>query len=199
MKIVLILSIVCIIFYACKKSNPGTQAAYPTVSYTLHTKFENRIYDLTHSSVYVRGSGLFDNWIYWDGHWDGLAIRGTYACEARNSGAFYKVNLYEKKVQVYDSATGYYSNTRSILVFTLPTVHSFTNQNDTSVLIDINGTSFKGHAINTMNIVSVNTDLAEPMPTITGSFSMTGIILDGSGADSLAFSSSGTFTNMPYR
>src|SRR5712675_982012 len=142
MKKIVSILIISIIFFACKKSNSGDQATYPTVSYTLHTWFENQFFDFSHSSKYKRGTTLFDNWIYWDNGTDGSDVRGKYACEAGNMGTFYQVNLYDTAAQVYDSTTGYYSNTRSILSFTLPSIDNFTNQNDTSVLIYIRDTAY---------------------------------------------------------
>ena len=65
----------CIIFYACKKNNTGNQATYPTVTYTMHTNFEGQVYDHSHSSVYVKGSTIFDDWIYWDSERGGNDVR----------------------------------------------------------------------------------------------------------------------------
>ena len=125
--------------FACKKSSSGTHATYPTVGYTLHTNFENQIYDYSHSSVYVRGTGLFDNFIYWD------------------------------------------------------------NRRDGSVLIYIGDTSYAGHALINLNILNLDdVSLAEPEPTMNGTFNLSGTVSNGNSPDSVDFSSSGTFTNMPY-
>jgi hypothetical protein len=190
-----------IVLSACKKTNSGNQFSFPVVSYTLHTHFGNQMYDHAHTSIYVQPSSFSLNS---DIYWDNIAVltgtHGTYACEAHNMGSSYQVDVYEPKPQVYDSATGYYTDTRSILRFTLPSINSFTNRNDTSVLIYILDTSYTSHAIVSVTISSVNSNLyQEPTPTMTGSFDISGTVKNGSGLDSVSFSSTGTFTNMPYR
>jgi hypothetical protein len=183
----------CITFYACSKKNDSSnsnQYTYPTVSYTLHTNFENQVYDHSHSSKYEPGSTFLNSWIWWDNE---TAIGSSYACSAGNMGTFYKVHL-------FDSAVGGFIDTRSILIFTLPSINSFTQHNDTSVLINIRDTAYTGHAIVSVDITSMgNNNYAEPTPTINGSFYMSGTVSNGYSSDSVSFSSSGTFTNMPYR
>jgi len=108
-------------------------------------------------------------------------------------GEYYQVHL-------YDSATGGFFDTRSILIFTLPSNKRFSNLNDTSVLINIRDTAYTGHAMVSVNITSTGSDsYTEPTPTINGSFNMDGKVSNMYNSDSVSFSSSGTFTNMPYR
>ena len=192
MKIILTLSTMCVIFYACKKSNTDIQYTYPTVSYTLHTNFENQVYDHSHSSKFEREMDYPFGFISWD---NGTAVGSSYACRAEYLGTFYKFHL-------YDSAVGDSVDTRSILIFTLPStsINSFTDHNDTSVLINIRDTTYSGHAIVSVTIAGQEGNLnATPSFTTNGSFSMSGIVSNGYSSDSVSFSSTGTFTNMPFQ
>jgi len=184
---------ICTIFSACSKKNDSassTQYTYLKVSYNLHTNLGNQVYDTTHSSYLKPGTGILDSWIFWDNE---SAIGSTYTCGARNMGSHYQIHL-------YDSATGGFFDTRSILIFTLPSNKSFSNLNDTSVLINIRDTAYTGHAMVSVNITSTESDgYTEPTPTINGSFNMNGKVSNMYNSDSVSFSSSGTFTNMPYR
>jgi hypothetical protein len=181
---------ICTIFNVCGKKNDSasaSQSTYLKVSYNLHTNFGNQVYDTTHSSFLKPGTGLMDSWIFWENE---SAIGSTYTCGARNMGTYYQVHL-------YDSATGVFFDTRSILVFTFPSTKSFTNLNDTSVLINIRDTAYTGHAMVSVNITRTESDdYAEPIPTINGSFNMSGKVSNIYNSDSVSFSSSGTFTNM---
>jgi hypothetical protein len=189
---------VCILFFSCKKENQGIQVTYPRVSYTLHTNFGNQVYDLEHSSVFSEG-GFMTNMIFWDFKVNGEDARSNYTCEAKSMGSSYRAYLYDTAVRVYDTATLTFSNTRQTLVFTLPEIKSFTIQNDT-VSITIDDTVYTGYAKVSMEIAKVDKNVyAEPNPTITGNFNMSGKVSDANRTDSLTFSSSGTFTNMPYR
>ena len=190
---------ICIIFFACKKSNSGDQFSYPTVSYTLHTSFRNQEYDQAHSSVETKSTGIsLASNIYWDHATTGP--KGTHTCDATNMGTFYRIHIYVSAPQSYDSATGYYITTRSILSFNLPSINSFANQNDASVLIYMKDTAYSGSATVSVNITKVDNNLfREPAPTIDGSFDMSGVVSNRYGLDSVSFASTGTFTNMPYR
>jgi hypothetical protein len=192
---------ICIIFFACKKNNSPEQYTYPTVSYTLHTSFRNQVYDQAHSSIYVLPTSFsLASSIYWDHATTTGGTRGTYTCEANNMGTFYRVHIFVSAPQVYDSATGFYVTTRSILSFNLPSINSFTNRNDTSVSIYIKDTAYNGNAKVSVNITKVDNNLLrEPMPTIDGTFDMSGVVSNGYSLDSVSFASTGTFTNMPYR
>ena len=192
---------ICVVLFACKKTNSGDQYTYPVVSYTLHTHFGNQVFDHAHTSIYVLPTSISLNS---DIYWDNIAVltgtHGNYACEAHNMGSLFKVHIYDTKPQEYDSTTGYYSDTRTILGFTLPSINSFTNRNDTSVLIYILDTTYTGHAIVSVTISKVNSTLyQEPTPTVNGSFDISGTVSNGYRLDSVSFSSTGTFTNMPYR
>ena len=192
MKIILTFSILCLIFYACKKSNTDIQYTYPIVSYTLHTNLENQVYDHSHSSKFEREMDYPFGFISWD---NGTVVGSSYACRAEYTGTFYKIHL-------YDSAVGGLIDTRSILIFTLPStsIISFTNHNDTSVLINIRDTAYSGHAIVSVTITGQETNLnATPSFITSGSFTMSGIASNEYSSDSVSFSSSGTFTNMPFQ
>jgi len=181
----------CIIMYACKKSNASSSHTYPTISYTLHTNFQNQVYDHSHSSRHELSMGRGYELINWD---SGTAVGSSYACRAEYTGRFYRVHL-------YDSPAGSFVDTRSILVFTLPLInlHSFTDYNDTSVLINIRDTAYSGHAIVSVTITSQESNFdATPSFTTNGSFSMSGIVSNRYSPDSVSFLSSGTFTNMPF-
>ena len=194
MKKIVAILLMCITSYACSKKNDSSnsnQHTYPTISYTLHTNFENQVYDHSHSSRHELRMGQPFDLINWD---NGTAVGSSYACRAVYLGTFYKVHL-------YDSAVGSFSDTRSILIFTLPStsINSFTNHNDTSVSINIRDTAYSGHAIVSVTITSQEGNLnATPSFTTNGSFSMSGIVSNGYSSDSVSFLSSGTFTNMPF-
>ena len=184
----------CLIFYACKKSNSTVQYTYPAVSYSLHNHLDNQVYEYAHSSIFHVGATIFDGWWSWD---NDAYIRAQVTCVANKTGEFYYVELFDSAIVAFDPATG--RDFRSVLSFSLPSINSFTNHNDTSVSINFRDTIYLGHAVVSVTITGRDSNnLATPSPTINGNFNMSGTVSNGFSVDSLSFSSSGTFTNMPY-
>ena len=103
-------------------------------------------------------------------------------------GAIYRLYLFVSIPQVYDSATGYYVDTRSILSFNLPSINSFANQYDNSVLMYMKDTAYSGYASVSVNITKVdNNTFQEPGPTINGTFDINGVVSNGNSLDSVSF------------
>jgi hypothetical protein len=194
MKKIIALIFTGLILFACKKTNSAIQYTFPVVSYTLHNNIENQIYDYSHSCIYHVGTTIFDSWWSWD---NDANYRGELSCVATNEGTFYLVELFDSAAVVYDPATG--RDSRTILSFTFPSLYSFKNYYDSSVSLSIRDTTCSGHATVFVTITGMDSSiLATPSPTINGNFNMSGTVSDGYSPDSISFSSSGTFTNMPY-
>ncbi len=193
----------CIIFYACNKKDSGNSNSnqhtytFPKVSYALHTKLGNQDFNHSHFAI-ANDTTLINGVLYWD---SSTTPRLFYPCQADKRSQFFRFDL-------YDSASlGGYGTVSSNISFSLPSINSFTNHYDTTVYMDIGDTTYAGYASVSVDITGVdNNKYKEPPSTMSGTFNMSGTILYGHSTngvnsfslDSIPFSSSGTFTNMPY-
>jgi len=167
----------CMIAVSCTKNKSSKNKNSVITSYSVNLNVAGKVYNSSNSSVYNNSSLNYQ--------WDGLSIYFTYpTCSASSNGEYYQV-------MIWDTAGGAITN-QELLQFDMPGTKSVANYFSPYVEIYFLDSLYSGTAVVSGSISKNGNN------TCNGNFSLQGMVVSSYGIDSVAFSASGTFTNMPY-
>ncbi len=164
-----------IIFFACGKTNSssGLNLATTKISYEATINIGNKVFNVSHFSTYSATQGfLFDSLVQ-ESHTVSAVI---------STGANYAI-------QLFDTAIG----STYLLEFSIPSLNTASNYKGNLYMMFINDSGYVGP------IIVSTTMINNGNRSYNGTFNISGTVMNLESSDSVTFSGSGTFTNMPYQ